>query len=461
MGVGVGMAAVVEAEVEAVVVTAAAGGGAGGPGVGGSGGSPLPIIVKSRFGGGDDALNRAAAMTGIARSRALPAVVFSPGGCSTLSGKCAINPATGNLLLSVSPPAGDSCYVPPILYYSSSNASTSNEIGNGWMHTFNRHVRVDGGLTPAVITGTGASYTYELNFPSGYKPTNGAINALTGNQTTKIFSEIAPDGTVYHYGPPPLGSQIAYMVSIQNPAGALWSMTYDSSNRVTSIADPFLRLNTFTYNATSGKINGIQDSFGRITTFLVNSSSNLVQVTTPELCITSLVYDASNRLVGWVNPIGGRTSYTYDSSSRVTSVTTPLGRVTSLSYGTNQTVVTNPLGHVTTLNFTSLGSLASAIDGAGVLTSYSWDANNSLTAIVDGLGNATTFGYVTQSNTFVETLASITQPLGGIFTYTYNSNGQVSSVTDQLGSNHEPGLERLGAADRGCRRPGEHHILFL
>ncbi|HKI42619.1 MAG TPA: hypothetical protein VKA66_20105, partial [Mycobacterium sp.] len=132
-------------------------------------------------------------MPGIARGRALPAVVFSPGGCSSLGGRCAINPATGNLLLSVSPPAGDSCFVPPVLYYSSTNASTATAIGNGWMHTFNRHVQVDNGITPAVITGTSASYTYSFSFPSGYRPTNGAINALTGNQTTKIFAEIAPD----------------------------------------------------------------------------------------------------------------------------------------------------------------------------------------------------------------------------------------------------------------------------
>jgi YD repeat-containing protein len=49
------------------------------------------------------------------------------------------------------------------------------------------------------------------------------------------------------------------LLSITNPAGATWSLTYDASNRVSSVSDPFVRPTTFSYSATSGKISSIAD----------------------------------------------------------------------------------------------------------------------------------------------------------------------------------------------------------
>ena len=409
-----------------------------------------PGFVMNNFGGGDDALHRAAAMPAIARSRALPAIRLSTGGCNSLGGHCVVNPANGNLLLQIAPPVGDAFYLTPVLSYNSTNASTSSEVGNGWSHTFKREVMAvppappPGRLpppgasgNPTVLTGAGQTFTYDSNASGGYltpAPGSGAINSLYALANYTGFTETAPDGTAYVYGAA-IASPLtpAPLLSITNPAGATWSLTYDSSNRVSSVSDPFSRRTTFTYNATSGKISSILDSYGRYTTFTVNSSGNLVQITSPELCITSLVYDGSNRPIAWINPLGDRTSYSFGSMNRITTATTPLGQVTSLTYNTNQTLVTNPRGYVTTLNFTSNGSLGSAIDGTGDLTSYAWDATNRLTAITDGLGNTTTFAYVTNATTLVENLASVTQPLGGVFSLTYSGN-QVSSVTDQLGN---------------------------
>ena len=65
----------------------------------------LPFIAN-RFGGGDAALDRGAAMVNVARGHAFPPLSFATGGCNSLGGRCTINPATGNLLLQASPPAG-------------------------------------------------------------------------------------------------------------------------------------------------------------------------------------------------------------------------------------------------------------------------------------------------------------------------------------------------------------------
>ena len=88
---------------------------------------------------------------------------------------------------------------------------------------------------------------------------------------------------------------------------------------MSSITDPILRLTTFSYDAVSGFLTRIQDSAGRITSISVNSAGNLNQITSPELCILSLVYDGSSRPVAVINPLGDRTSYSFDSSNRVSA----------------------------------------------------------------------------------------------------------------------------------------------
>ena len=326
------------------------GGSSGGPGGGGvwaGGGPPNPPpgwYGPQNVGGGDNAA-RAAAMTGIASNRAISPLAFpTGGGCSSLGGGCVINPATGNLLLHASPPAGDASTIPPILSYNSTNAATSSEIGNGWTHTFKRQVQIVGGQTPVVVTGNGQSYTYHAADPSsgGYQsPTSDTPNTLEAQLGWGGFTETQPDGTFFQYGSA-AGTGIGQLQYIQNAAGARGSMTYDSSSRVSSVTDPFGRPVTLSYNPTSGKISSVQDWAGRITSLTVNGSGNLASITSPELCVTSILYDGSNRPIAWINPLGDTTSYSFDANNRVTQVQLPLGQLTTLSYPGSQTSSPTP-----------------------------------------------------------------------------------------------------------------------
>jgi len=213
-------------------------------------------------------------------------------------------PASGNLLLQASPPGGDAFTMPPLLAYNSTNSATASEVGNGWTHTFKRQVQIIGGTTPVVVTGNGQSYTYQAANPSsgGYvAPTSDTPNSLMAQAGWHGFTETQPDGTFYQYGSA-AGTGIGQLLYLHNPAGARWTLAYDGSNRVSSVVDHFGRLVTLSYNATSGKISSVQDWAGRISSLTVNSSGNLAAITSPELCITSILYDASNRPVAWINP---------------------------------------------------------------------------------------------------------------------------------------------------------------
>ena len=63
-------------------------------------------------------------------------------------------------------------------------------------------------------------------------------------------TETQPDWTLFQYGAAGGGTSLLY---IQNPTGARWTVTYDGSNRVSSITDPILRLTTLTYSATTNR----------------------------------------------------------------------------------------------------------------------------------------------------------------------------------------------------------------
>jgi hypothetical protein len=120
-------------------------------------------FITNNFGGGDDALHRAAAMPGIARSRALPMLRLSTGGCSSVGGHCVVNPATGNLLLQIAPPAGDWFYLSPVLSCNSTYASTSSEFGNGWSSLFSRSVILSRSFQLTLQSGARNVYYYNAS----------------------------------------------------------------------------------------------------------------------------------------------------------------------------------------------------------------------------------------------------------------------------------------------------------
>jgi YD repeat-containing protein len=246
-----------------------------------------PPIVANRLGGGPPAVSRAIAMVGVANAKAFPVINFSNGGADPTKAGSQLNPVNGNLFLQISPPRGDQFTLLPVLSYCSTNASTSSEIGNGWSHTFKRTVQLVNGTTPQVITGAGQVYTYTGVSGGGFQiPTSNTVNSLSATSGWASFTETQPDGTFFQYGP--VSNGFAPLLYIQNPAGARWTVAYDSSSRVQSITDPYLRKTSLSYDPVSGMITSIQDPVGRITTVSVNSAGNLNQVITPELCMSSL-----------------------------------------------------------------------------------------------------------------------------------------------------------------------------
>jgi len=148
-----------------------------------------------------------------------------------------------------------------------------------------------------------------------YLPPSSIANAL--ESADDLFFEVTPSGWVFTYSIPDSGGRLLSFANPQEDASNTWTLTYDYNfdpERISYLADPFDRRTTFAYSATPTMIQGIQeitDAYGRPTTFEVNGSGDLVRMTSPELCVTSLVYDVNHRLIAYVDPAGRRVSYTY------------------------------------------------------------------------------------------------------------------------------------------------------
>ena len=247
-------------------------------------------------------------------------------------------------MLQVAPPSAGGFDPGSLLSYNSQGApSASGVYGSGWTATYNRSIRQVSSTVAQVTDNVGNVFTYTRPSSSTtrYTPPAGANNGLVATASGG-WIETQPDGLAFNY-PAPASNQIALVQSVQNRAGGLWTMTYDSTGTLLqSITSPSAQRTSFAYD-TNGHIKSYQDGVGRITTFVVNSTGDLVQVTTPALCITSFAY-ANHLLTLRIDPMGFRTSFAYDGNSRVTKVMAADGTVTSFSYTAAGTALTDPRG---------------------------------------------------------------------------------------------------------------------
>ena len=202
--------------------------------------------------------------------------------------------------------------------------------------------------------------------------------------------ETQPDGFQIQYEQYVSGK--GRVLQMVNPSSYGWTVLRDSSGRVSAVFDTagtFNQRTTFTYG--SNGLSEITDSAGRNTLVQINANGNLVQITSPDLCVTSIGYDASNRLSAWVTPAGVATSFSYDTSNRLINVQTPSG-VYSISYGTGAVSITNPRGFINTYALDSGGRLQSLTNPLGQVTTYGWQ-NNLPASITDPQGNLYTLSY--------------------------------------------------------------------
>jgi RHS repeat-associated protein len=338
----------------------------------------------------------------------------------------------------------------PLVFQRSYNSldNFSGPLGNNWTHNFNTTVSTNSaGAT--VKWGDGHSEVYTLTGGS-YVPGPGVTNTLSLNSTTNQYVLTRKDGVSYFF------TSSGLLASITDPNGVALGTVRDGKSNLTQIlctSCPGAASLSLTYNS-NNLISNVADSTGRSISYIYDSNGNLLSETDPAGKVTNYAYDSSNRLTSVTLPNGSVQSLNiYDSKSRVISQTNALGNKTTLAYNTpqaGQTTITDPLGHSTIHTYDTLMRLVGITDALGNATSYVYDSNNDLTAITDARGNTKNFSYdplrnVLSSqdalgNTTSFTYNSFSEPLttktskGNTTTLTYDAKGNLTSVQDPLGN---------------------------
>jgi len=109
------------------------------------------------------------------------------------------------------------------------------------------------------------------------------------------------------------------LTSIKDPNGNATQLTYDATNRLTTVTDPVSRTLTFTYGNSNfpNQVTSLSSSVGISYSYSYDTQGRLSQVTKPDLTAVSFTYNAQS-LITAVTDSQGKTleSHTYDSKNR-------------------------------------------------------------------------------------------------------------------------------------------------
>ncbi len=363
-------------------------------------------------------LSMASSAIGAASAGTKPAV---PG-----TEKCSpsVNPANGNLVLTLAPPKG-SPFDPPLRFtYNSRAAGSAIQFGSGIADLYNPTVTMVDSTTADLVDGAGSAYEYTDKDGGGhYLPPAGCYNALVQNSNDS-WTETRPDGLSLGYDPT---GALSKMVS---PSGSIWTILRNSGNLLSAIKTPLNTRTTYAYTGSS-LLRHTQDPQGRITTFTINpTTSDLKRVTWPDLSITSLAYDSSHRLTVYTSPDAARTTYAYDILGRVVALRRPSGARYTFAYGAGL-AATDPAGNRTSVISDYNENTIAIVNTLGQRTSYVWSAGQRV-ANIDALGRRTSFAYVTLANRR-QGLQSITNALGARYTFLYDGSSRTQTLIDYRG----------------------------
>jgi len=194
-------------------------------------------------------------------------------------------------------------------------------VGSGGYANNMLYLRADGGLW--VFSSNGS--TWSLAAPAN------VVATLTqnGTQTWTIAFQNG-EQRVFSYTS---GS----LTSIIDRNGNTTQLTYDGSNRLTTITDPVSRTLSFTYGSSYSNflVTGVSTSVGISLSYSYDSQGRLIQVTEPDQTTISFTYN-SNSLITAVTDSQGiiLESHTYDSQYR--------GLTSSRANGVQSVTVTYP-----------------------------------------------------------------------------------------------------------------------
>jgi len=223
-----------------------------------------------------------------------------------------------------------------------------------------------------------SSYHYDYN-------SNNVVTSMTGNEGLYVNST---------YGN---SSHPELPTAIQSNSTNVSNVTYDTNGNVTRITvtgDGTLTT-TMTYNSTND-LTSVTDPKGYTTTYSYDGNGNLTGISAPENVSTSFVYNSKGLPITITDPMGVKTNMEYNTYGNLTKTTLSalgLSNTATFDRASRLTSVTDALGRTTSFNYDKNDNLVSETDPASHSTNYSYDSNDNLTSITNAKGGVTTMTY--------------------------------------------------------------------
>jgi RHS repeat-associated protein len=343
------------------------------------------------------------------------------------------------------------------------NNSTS-PFGDGWtLQGLEQIVPASGGVILSLRDG-GESLWYTGSFGSGggtYTSPAGDFSTLVLN-SNGTYTRTLPDGTQINF------NSSGYEIATIDLNGLHTTYSYNGSNQLTSVEDPYAGFTTFTYS--SGYLQTIQDPAGRLTTFTFSGSS-LQAVQQADSSRVTFTYDSSGRLTQYEDARSNVVTVVYDSTERVSTISRPDGTnqtfvsdqeqgwtnsgtsgspATATLLAASASTYTDPNGNTTAMrpDWLGLGVVGQTTDALGDVVTNDLNSNGLATVTIDGLNRISQFTYDSLGNPVTITYPDLTtdhytynsdsEPLtytdgnGHTTSYTYDSHGNLTGVKDPL-----------------------------
>lgn len=193
---------------------------------------------------------------------------------------------------------------------------TSGIFGGLWRSTYEESVFVDSEGFVKYVRGTGGIWTLGLasgSWPLSYvmvAPANGNIT-LSYDGTYWTLSFNTGEKRIFD-------ATTGHLLSMSDRNGNTTQLSYDTSNRLTTVADPASRHLYFSYaSPSSNLVVGVSSDVGISLSYSYDGQSRLTSVTKPDSTTVSFQYD-NNSLISAVLDTNGKVleAHTYDSGLR-------------------------------------------------------------------------------------------------------------------------------------------------